>query len=125
MEIVIPLLAAVLTTFGVYLMMNTNMVKFLFGLILFSNAANVIIFSAGRLTVGHPPFIPKGHEVPLTDVANALPQALILTALVIGFGLLSFALVLAYRAYQEIGTLDIDDFECTDLDKTDETGDPL
>ena len=67
------------------------------------------IFASGRLTIGAPPLIPEGAEAPLGTVANALPQALVLTAIVIGFGLFAFALVLVFRAYGELGTLDSDE----------------
>jgi len=50
-----------------------------------------------------------GADAPIGIVANALPQALVLTAIVIGFGLFAFALVLAFRAYQTLGTLNTDE----------------
>jgi multicomponent Na+:H+ antiporter subunit C len=52
--------------------------------------------------------VPDGAYKPAADVANALPQALILTAIVIGFGLFAFALVLTLKAYGVLGTIDID-----------------
>jgi multicomponent Na+:H+ antiporter subunit C len=87
-------------------MLARNVLRFLFGLILISNAANLLIFSAGRLTPEAPPLVPYGADLPPEGVANALPQALVLTAIVIGFGLFAFALVLVYRGYQNLGTLD-------------------
>ncbi len=109
MEPVIGVLVGVLTAAAVYLMLARNLLRFLFGLILISNAANLTIFDAGRLTVGAPPLIALGAEAPDGVVANALPQALVLTAIVIGFGLFAFALVLAFRAYRDLGTLDTDE----------------
>jgi multicomponent Na+:H+ antiporter subunit C len=109
MEPVIAVLVGVLTAAAVYLMLARNLLRFLFGLILISNAANLTIFDAGRLTVGAPPLIALGAEAPDGVVANALPQALVLTAIVIGFGLFAFALVLAFRAYSDLGTLDSDE----------------
>jgi multicomponent Na+:H+ antiporter subunit C len=53
--------------------------------------------------------VPDGAKIPDPGVANALPQALILTAIVIGFGLLAFALALAFRAWQSLGTVVMDD----------------
>ena len=64
--------------------------------------------AAGRLTTAAPPLVPEGQTVPVGTVANALPQALVLTAIVIGFGLLAFALSLVFRGYQAMGTLDSD-----------------
>lgn len=109
MEILMCFLSGILVSAAVYLMLSRNMVKFLFGLILLSNAVNITIFTAGRITQGMPAFVPDGQKVPPDNIANAVPQALILTAIVISFGLLSFALVLAYRAYQEIGSVDMDE----------------
>lgn len=108
MGVIISILAGLLVAGAVYMMLDRNLVKYLFGLILLSNAANLILFSAGRLTEGKPAFVPDGMSVAPPEVANALPQALILTAIVIGFGLLAFTLVLAYRAYQAIGSTDLD-----------------
>lgn len=108
MEIVLALLVGVLVAASVYLMLARNVLRFLFGLVLLSNAANLTIFIAGRLTPEVPPLVPEGLTVPPEQVANALPQALVLTAIVIGFGLLAFTLVLVYRGYQTLGTLDSD-----------------
>ncbi|MGI9505246.1 MAG: NADH-quinone oxidoreductase subunit K, partial [Geminicoccaceae bacterium] len=60
------------------------------------------------LIYGAPPLIAEGMTAPAVPVANPLPQALILTAIVIGFGLVAFTLVLALRAYQELGTVNVD-----------------
>lgn len=109
MEVVLSCVVGIMIAASIYLMLGRNLVKFLFGLILLSNAANLAIFTSGRLTWGAPPLIPEGALVPISDIANALPQALILTAIVISFGLLAFALVLAYCAYQELGTVDTDE----------------
>ena len=105
MEIALAVLVGILTTAAVYLMLSGNLVRFIFGLALLSNAVNLVIFAAGRLTYAAPPLIAGGNEEPAGTVANALPQALILTAIVIGFGLLAFTLVLVYRAYRALGTV--------------------
>lgn len=108
MEIVLALLAGLLVASGAYLMMSGKTLPYLFGLTMISNAANLLIFSAGRLTFGQPPLVPEGEYV-AAGVANALPQALILTAIVIGFGLLVFALALAYRSYYVLGSTEVDE----------------
>ena len=108
MDALLALTVGVLVSGAVYLMLSRHLVRFLFGLILLSNAANLVIFASGRTTLALPPLVPDGLEAPAVTVANALPQALILTAIVIGFGLLAFAMVLAYRAYQSLGTVDTD-----------------
>ncbi|MEM1064026.1 MAG: Na+/H+ antiporter subunit C [Pseudomonadota bacterium] len=109
MEVMLSVLVGVLIAAAVYLMLARNVLRFLLGLILISNAANLTIFTAGRLTTSAPPLIPDGAEAPAGFVANALPQALVLTAIVIGFGLFAFALVLVFRAYEALGTLDSDE----------------
>ena len=105
MEVLLAVTVGILVAAAIYLMLSRDLLRFLFGLTLISNAANLLIFTAGRLTFGAPPLVPDGAEVPPETVANALPQALVLTAIVIGFGLFAFALVLAVRTYSDLGTL--------------------
>ena len=118
MQLLIAVIVGVLVSSAVYLMLSRDIMRFLFGLILFSNAANLVIFASGRLTLGAPPLIAKGQDFPTDIVANALPQALVLTAIVIGFGLFAFALALTFKAYQSMGTLDSDDMRCAEPRKT-------
>ncbi|MCY4305584.1 MAG: Na+/H+ antiporter subunit C [Aestuariivita sp.] len=105
MESLLAIAIGVLVATSVYLMLARNVLRFIFGLVLISNAANLTLFVAGRLTAGIPPLIKKGEIAPVGPVANALPQALVLTAIVIGFGLFAFALVLMFRTYTTLGTL--------------------
>lgn len=108
METALAFLIGAMTATGVYLMLAPNLLRYLFGLILFSNAANLAIFAAGRLTRAAPPLIEAGRDAPASPVANALPQAMILTAIVIGFGLLAFTLALIVDSYRTLGTLNAD-----------------
>jgi multicomponent Na+:H+ antiporter subunit C len=71
-----------------------------------SNGSNILILSAAGVTRAKPPLIAEG--VPLEQFADPVPQSLILTAIVIGFGVLAFALVLAHRVNQSAGSDDID-----------------
>ncbi len=109
METGLAFLIGALSAASIYMMLRRNLVRLIIGLILLSNSVNLLIFTAGRLTPANPPLIPPGADTPVTPFANPLPQALILTAIVISFGLLAFTLVLVYRAYQELGTMDADD----------------
>ena len=113
MELVLALLIGVLTAASVWLMLSRNLVRFLFGLVLIGNVANLSIFTVGGLTVEAPPFVVDGTVATVGTatgaVANPLPQALVLTAIVIGFGLVSFMLVLALRAWRTLGTVDVDE----------------
>lgn len=108
MTLVLILLVVLLVTAGTFLMLSRNMVRFLFGLILIGNATNLGIFTAGGLGTVLPAFVPEGAAAPTAPVANALPQALILTAIVISFGLASFLLALALKAYRALGTVDVE-----------------
>ena len=108
METLVAFTVGVMAAGSVYLLLSHNLVRVLFGLILLSNAANFVIFAAGGMSEGLPPLIGRGESVLMEPYSNPLPQALILTAIVISFGLLAFALVLVYRGYQELGTLDSD-----------------
>ncbi|WP_087026429.1 Na+/H+ antiporter subunit C [Thaumasiovibrio subtropicus] len=111
METLWSLMVGLLVAAGVYLLLERHMLRVMFGLILLSNAVNLAIFVAGRLTRGEPPLIAENAVLPPDVAANSLPQALILTAIVIGFGLLVFALILCFRAYQESGTADMDSMQ--------------
>lgn len=106
MEAGLSILIGFFFAVSVYLMMSRQIVRILLGIGILGNAVNLLIFTAGRLTREVPPVIPEGAEVPLEATANPLPQALILTAIVISFSFFAFLLVLAFRAYQELGTDD-------------------
>jgi multicomponent Na+:H+ antiporter subunit C len=92
---------------GVYMILRSNLIRILIGVILLSNSVNLLVLTLGRLSRENPPLI-DATEKQLEAFANPLPQALILTAIVIGFGLLAFSLVLSVRAYNHYGTLNID-----------------
>lgn len=105
MEVPFAIVVGVLFGSGLYLMLQRNLMRFVFGLLILSGAVNVLIFTAGRLTRGAAPVIPEGLRAPAGEVANALPQAVVLTAIVIGFGLIAFTLVLLLRVYERLGTV--------------------
>lgn len=106
MAVVLAALVGLLFAASVYLMLSRTLVRYLFGLVLMGNAANLLIFVVGGLSLGEPAIVPSGLAGPDGPIANPLPQALILTAIVISFGLLAFAMVLAYRANEALGTTD-------------------
>ncbi|HEV7344830.1 MAG TPA: Na+/H+ antiporter subunit C [Devosia sp.] len=105
MDFVVAALVGCFIALGIYLLLSRSVIRMLLGLVVLGNGVNLLIFTAGRLTRGIAPIVPLGLEQPEGIVANPLPQALILTAIVIGFAMFSFLLVLAFRAYQ---TLDAD-----------------
>jgi multicomponent Na+:H+ antiporter subunit C len=79
---------------------------------LIAQAVNLLIFTSAGLSAGKPPIIDPAS--PASSAADPLPQALILTAIVISFGVLAFALVLVHRAYKTIGTDDLDRMKGSD-----------
>jgi multicomponent Na+:H+ antiporter subunit C len=114
MEILLAFLIGGLYAAGLYLMLGRSIGKLIVGLVLLGQAANLLIFTAGRLTRAIPPIIPEGALHAQPPYADPIPQALILTAIVIGFGVLAFALVLVHRTFQTVGTYDLDDMKATD-----------
>jgi len=106
METALAIVSGVLVTGGVYLLLSQHLVRMLFGLVMLSNAVNLMIFTVGGLAHRKPPLIEAGRAALRSPAANALPQALILTAIVIGFALLTFMFVLFYRSHEHLGAGD-------------------
>lgn len=104
MEIVLSLLVGCFFALAFYLMLSQHTIRIVLGIAILGNAVNMLIFTAGRVTRDVPPIVPDDLYVPAEPIANPLPQALILTAIVISFSLFAFVLVLVYRAYQDLGT---------------------
>ena len=106
MEFILACLVGAFFAAAIYLILSRHTVRMLLGIAILGNAVNLL---AGRLTREVPPIIPGGMDVLPPGTANPLPQALILTAIVISFSFFAFLLVLTYRAFQELGTDDTDD----------------
>lgn len=109
MEAVMSLLVGVFFAVAIYLMLSRHIIRILLGVAVLGNGVNLLIFTAGRLTLEVPPVIPADAYVPQVATANPLPQALILTAIVISFSFFAFLLVLGYRSYEELETDNIDE----------------
>lgn len=97
-----------------YMMLRRSIVKLVMGLIILSNAANLVIFTVAGMKTGEPPLLDEATKLASANVADPLPQALILTAIVIAFGVLAFSVVLIHRVYQVVGTDDLDQMQGTD-----------
>ncbi|RIX97736.1 cation:proton antiporter [Aureimonas flava] len=106
MTLAYALAIAVLAACGVHMMLSRHAVRILFGVAVLSAAVNLVIFYAGRIASDVPPVILGGQDALASSAANPLPQALILTAIVIGFALVSFVAALALRLWRSVGTLD-------------------
>lgn len=122
METAFALLIGLFFAVGVYLMVSRHTVRMVIGIAVFGNGVNLTIFTAGRILRETPPVIGAEASAILDPVANPLPQALILTAIVISFSFLAFLLVLIFRSYQ---TLDTDDTETMRLAEPRGTRPPL
>ena len=114
MTSLMALVVGVLYAAAIYMMLRRSIVKLVIGLVLLSNAANLLIFTSAGMTREAPPLIPYGALAPEGAVADPLAQALILTAIVIGFGVLAFAVVLIHRAYEIVQADDMDQMKDTD-----------
>jgi multicomponent Na+:H+ antiporter subunit C len=115
METLLAFVIGGLYAAGVYMLLRRNLVKLIIGLALIGQASNLLIFTSAGLTRAHPPLVDQYHQRLMEPHADPLPQALILTAIVIGFAILAFALVLFRCAYQSIGEDDLDQMRSTDL----------
>jgi multicomponent K+:H+ antiporter subunit C len=103
-ELLISTAVGVLTASGVYLLLRGRTFPVILGLSLLSYAVNVYLFAMGRLVVDRPPIIQPG----VTEYTDPLPQALVLTAIVISFGMTALIVVLALRGYLEAGNDHVD-----------------
>lgn len=108
MNIVLACVAGGLVAGGVYLMMRRSMIKLVIGLGLLSHGANLAIFVAGGLERARSLIIPESATTLPDPHADPVPQALILTAIVISFGLQAFIIALILRTYKVTGTDDVD-----------------
>lgn len=108
------LIVGILYACGIFLLLRRSFVKLIIGLILLGNGANLLIFLVGGVVKGKPPIIPESSSTMLDIYADPVPQALILTAIVIGFGLQAFAIVLLKRAWAVVETDDLDKLNATD-----------
>lgn len=103
MEIIMAFVCGFLFAAAIYLILSRSLLRIIIGTGLLSHGAHLTILTMGGLGGEAPPVLADG----VTNFADPLPQALILTAIVIAFGVTAFFLVLAYRAYQELHTDDM------------------
>lgn len=99
MELLVSVLIGVMTASAVYLLLRAHTFPIILGLSLLGYAVNVFLFTSGRLHAGSAPLVEQG----LSLLPDPLPQALVLTAIVIGFGMTAFLVVLALRALRDLG----------------------
>jgi multicomponent Na+:H+ antiporter subunit C len=105
MEIVMAFVIGILFTTATYLMLSKSLLRIIVGTGLLSHGAHLLILTMGGLEKGAAPILVENVE----KYTDPLPQALILTAIVISFGVTAFFLVLAYRSYKELGTDNVEE----------------
>ncbi|MBO1510810.1 MULTISPECIES: Na(+)/H(+) antiporter subunit C [Metabacillus] len=110
MEVLMSIVVGILFSAAVYLMLSKSLLRIIIGTGLLSHGAHLLILTMGGLKQGAAPLLGEHAQ----SYVDPLPQALILTAIVISFGVTSFFLVLAYRSYQELGTDDMDQLRGND-----------
>ncbi|WP_243290477.1 Na(+)/H(+) antiporter subunit C [Bacillus sp. FJAT-47783] len=110
MEILMSIVAGILFMAATYLMLSKSLLRIIIGTGLLSHGAHLLILTMGGLKQGTVPLLSEKAA----SYVDPLPQALILTAIVISFGVTSFFLVLAYRSYQELGTDDMEQLRGND-----------
>lgn len=114
MTFLLAILVGALYAGALYMITRRSLVKLIVGLALLSHAANLLIFSAGGAKRAAAPLVCGGETPSLHAVADPLPQALILTAIVISFGVLAFSLALLSRAFRITGEEDVDELRSTE-----------
>lgn len=105
MDSLLAILVGGLFSFAIYMILRRCIIKLIIGLALLAHACNLLIFTIATTVRGKAPLIPEGEKA-ISDVADPLPQALVLTAIVIGFGVTAFTIVLIRQVYQTVGTSD-------------------
>ena len=109
MEPLLAITIGILVAASVYLFLARDLPRNLIGFILLGTAANLGIFVSGRIGSMVPPLVAPGAEAVVANAANPLPQALVLTAIVIGFGLAAFALTLIVKSHRQLGSVRSED----------------
>jgi multicomponent Na+:H+ antiporter subunit C len=113
MEILLAILVGVLYTAGVYMLLRRSILKFIIGIIFLSNATNLLVFLSAGIVPGNPAFL-KAEGNDISAFADPLPQALVLTAVVIGLGIVVYLLAVKYRFFNETGSDDLDQLKPTE-----------
>ncbi len=113
MEVLLSALIGLLYAGGVYLILRRNILRFIIGIIFLGNATNMLVFLSAGIVAGQPPIL-KEVEKNTQQIADPLPQALVLTAIVIGLGVVIFTLALKYKFFTATAIDDMDELKSTD-----------
>ena len=120
MEFAIASGIGVLVAGGIYLLLRARTFDVILGLTLLSYATNLLIFASGRAVVGKPPVLHAGLEPITAHYTDPLPQALVLTAIVIAFAMTAVVVVVAMRNHADLHSDHVDGHEPRPASKRDE-----
>ncbi len=124
MNIGLALTISLVVAAGIYLALSRDLFRCIVGLAVLGSAVNLIVFAAGRFGPSQPAIIAAGAQTLADGAAHPLPQALVLTAIVISFALLCFSLVLGARLRQSLGD-DTDQWREAEPEPTDPVKPPI
>lgn len=110
MDLLVALLTGTFFAVGIYCILRRSLMKILLGFAMLSHATNVLLFTSGGFVRDVPPLIPPGRDAPPQPFADPIPQALVLTAIVISFGVTAFLVTLIFHANRKLGTDDVATF---------------
>ena len=111
MELALASAIGVLTAAGIYLLLRARSFDVILGMTLLSYATNLLIFACGRVVAGKPPVLRAFAPTTLAHYTDPLPQALVLTAIVIAFAMTAVSIVLAIRSRADNGSDHVDGAE--------------
>lgn len=120
MELALASAIGVLAAIGIYLLLRARSFDVILGMTFLSYATNLLIFSGGRLVTGKAPVLKEGVDSTLGNYTDPLPQALVLTAIVIAFAMTAVSIVLAMRSRSDNHSdhVDAHEDEAAELDDT-------
>lgn len=122
MDGLVALVVGALVTMSILLVLRRTLISVVVGLLLLGNGTNLLVFTMGRLARAAPPLVEAGASAPVEPFANPLPQAFVLTAIVINFGLMAFSLILMRRAHEVLGSVDPSALRVPDSASTERPG---
>jgi len=114
MELIMAVFIGFLFGAATFCLLRRSVFRLVLGIMILGQAANLLVFTSGGLVKGDPAIIPGDETVLSASAADPLPQALVLTAIVIGFGVIAFTIALLHRAERSVGSDDLDEFDNTE-----------
>jgi multicomponent Na+:H+ antiporter subunit C len=113
-EVVTAVAVGILFASAIFLMLRRSLMRLIVGLAIIGHAVNLMIFSSGGVSARPAPLVDAGALMPVAGHADPLPQALVLTAIVISFGMRAFTVILVLRSNDTFGSDDVDKLRRTE-----------